>query len=185
MKGSIARTILVAVLLTTVYAVIQASVPKGNCYDTGYALAMSGKERLLLRTETRLSALSLQTDQRRGKQRAKEEITPSSLLQAPVECDTALSYLDHALAEAFELKDAHLIVVARVGTGERLRVNRERLSGIEEYMKRKFPSLKYVMAEGSKVNGLGRVELYVGGRLLYAMSIKKNARGFCDEPIRS
>ena len=102
----------------------------------------------------------------------------------PVSCERAMSDLDVSLIEMLKLKDSYLIVIARLGTGEHSnRLNRYRLEGVEEYMKRKLPDVKYVLAEGKRVKGLGRVELYVGGKLLRTMPIKKNAKGYCEEPV--
>ena len=105
------------------------------------------------------------------------------LLDEPVSCDDVLLYLDDAVRRAKEMKDTYLIVIARLGKGETARrLNQTRLLAIESYIKRKGTS-KYLLAEGNKTDGLGRIELYVGGRLLHTMPIVKNAKTFCPTPV--
>jgi hypothetical protein len=102
--------------------------------------------------------------------------------QGPVGCDSASGYLDFAVMDTLKLEGAYLIIVARLGTGEKSRrLKQHRLAMIEEYIKRRGDlNLKYVLAEGGRVRGLGRVELYVGGRLFRSMPLKKN-KGYCDD----
>jgi len=105
-------------------------------------------------------------------------VMPSS--QEPMDCDSAASYLDFAVIATRELKGAYLIMIARLGAGETSRrLNQHRLSVVEEYVLRRGSDLKYILAEGSRVKGLGQIELYVGGRLSRIMPFKKNATGYC------
>jgi hypothetical protein len=100
--------------------------------------------------------------------------------QEPIDCDSAASYLDFAVIATRELEGAYLILIARLGTGETSRrLNQHRLSVVEEYVLRRGSDLKYVLAEGGRVKGLGQIELYVGGRLSRIMPFKKNASGYC------
>lgn len=104
-------------------------------------------------------------------------------LDEPVNCDDVLLYLDDAVGRAKDLKDTYLIIVGRLGKGETSRrLNQMRLLAIESYIKRKGAS-KYLTAEGNRTEGLGRIELYVGGRLLHLMPITKNAKTFCATPV--
>ena len=108
----------------------------------------------------------------------EETLVPSS--QEPVGCDAASGYLDHAVIDTLKLEGASLIIIARLGTGEKSsRLNQQRLSVEEEYIKRRGSNLKYILAQGDRVVGLGRVELYVGGRLLHILPFKKNAKSHC------
>ena len=113
--------------------------------------------------------------------KSKEDIVTAPP-QGPVGCDSASGYLDFAVIDTLKLEGAYLIIVARLGTGEKSsRLNQYRLAMIEEYIKRRGDlNLKYVLAEGSRVRGLGRVELYVGGRLFRSLPLKKN-KGYCDD----
>ena len=106
--------------------------------------------------------------------------TPKSLDQWPMECEGAATRLDFAVVNTRKLEGAYLILIARLGTGEVSRsLNQARLSSVEEYVLRRGSDLKYVLAQGSRVKGLGRLEIYVGGRLADMMPLRKNAKGYC------
>jgi len=106
--------------------------------------------------------------------------TPKSLDQWPMECEGAATRLDFAVLNTRKLEGAYLILIARLGTGElSSSLNQARLSGVEEYVRRTGSDLKYVLAQGSRVKGLGRLEIYVGGKLAEIMPLRKNAKGYC------
>jgi len=106
--------------------------------------------------------------------------TPKSLDQWPMECEGAATRLDFAVVNTRKLEGAYLILIARLGTGElSSSLNQARLSGVEEYVRRTGSDLKYVLAQGSRVKGLGRLEIYVGGKLAEIMPLRKNAKGYC------
>jgi hypothetical protein len=106
--------------------------------------------------------------------------TPKSLDQWPMECEGAATRLDFAVVNTRKLEGAYLILIARLGTGEfSSSLNQARLSGVEEYVRRMGSDLKYVLAQGSRVKGLGRIEIYVGGQLAEIMPLRKNAKGYC------
>lgn len=100
----------------------------------------------------------------------------------PVNCEDVMLYLDDSINRTNQNKDAYLIVIGQLGRRERAGLNRIRLAQIESYLKRKFNG-RLVTAEGARVDGLGRVMIYVGGRLTYTMPIRKNSRFFCASPI--
>lgn len=109
-----------------------------------------------------------------------ERQTPKSLDQWPMECEGAATRLDFAVVNTRKLEGAYLILIARLGTGEfSSSLNQARLSGVEEYVRRTGSDLKYVLAQGSRVKGLGRLEIYVGGKLADIMPLRKNAKGYC------
>lgn len=106
--------------------------------------------------------------------------TPKSLDQWPMECEGAAQRLDFAVVNTRKLEGAYLILIARLGTGEFSRsLNQARLSIVEEYVLRRGSDLKYVLAQGSRVKGLGRLEVYVGGKLADIMPLRRNAKGYC------
>jgi hypothetical protein len=114
-----------------------------------------------------------------AQQKSGGKAAPSSP-QEVMPCSSAIEYLDFAMIGTRKLEGAYLIIIARLGAGETSsRLNKRRLFIVDEYIKRNNSDLKYVLAEGSRVNGLGRIELYVGGQLSYAMPLVKNARGYC------
>lgn len=102
------------------------------------------------------------------------------LSQWPMECEGAAARLDFAVIDTEKIDGSHLIIIAHLGDGELSnRLNQTRLAVIEEYILRRGPDLKYVLAQGARVKGLGRVEVYVGGRLKEIMPYKKNAKNYC------
>jgi hypothetical protein len=108
------------------------------------------------------------------------EQTLRPLDQWPMECEGAAASLDSAVIDTKKLGETYLIMIARLGTGETSsRLNHIRLAIAEEYVLRRGSDLKYVLAEGPRVKGLGRLELYVGGRLKEVLPFKRNARGYC------
>jgi hypothetical protein len=122
----------------------------------------------------------IQVDGTKRITKSRMAVFPSQ--EQPTECDAATGRLDHAVIDTRKMEGAYLIIVARLGTGEKSRrLNQNRLAVVEEYVLRRGTDLKLVLAESSRVKGLGRIELYVGGRLLYVMPLKKNAPGYCLE----
>src|SRR5207247_3130982 len=71
-----------------------------------------------------------------------------------------------------------VIAIARLGDGEQKPdLNRRRLHNVRTYLA-EFDgrsSERVVMAEGERVNGYGRIELYVDGKLFYVLMISPNA----------
>ncbi|HEV8429283.1 MAG TPA: hypothetical protein VGQ41_15385 [Pyrinomonadaceae bacterium] len=112
-----------------------------------------------------------------NKQESQKNQPP--LEQWPMECEGAASRLDFAVIDTKKSPDTYLIIVARLGTGEPFNLNQIRLANAKEYVLRRGTDLKYVLAVGERVSGLGRLEVYVGGRLAQIMPFKKNAKGYC------
>ena len=100
--------------------------------------------------------------------------------QWPMECEGAAMRLDTAVIDTTKMDGAYLIIIARVGTGEPQGLNQIRLTVAEEYVLRRGADLRYVLGEGKRLKGLGRLELYVGGRLADIMPFKKNSKGHCQ-----
>jgi hypothetical protein len=110
-----------------------------------------------------------QTDQR-ATRRAEIEIKPAN-------CERHILILEDA-HHAVD-KDGLLILIARLGDGEnRQDFNRRRLHNartyLTEYLKLRAPET-IITAEGERVKGYGRIELYVGGKLHYVLALKRNA----------
>lgn len=73
--------------------------------------------------------------------------------------------------------DAFVIIIARPGSGDRVReMNRRRLHNIREYLTyiREVPPRKIIVAEGERVKGRGRVEVYAGGRMVAVFNVGPN-----------
>jgi len=96
----------------------------------------------------------------------------------PINCEDFQGYLDDAILRWQKLKGTYFILIARLGARERgTQLNRYRLAYIEDYLKRH--KVEYIVAQGSQVNGLGRMEFYVGGRVVTVIPIKSNTRSVC------
>ena len=69
-------------------------------------------------------------------------------------------------------------MIARLGDSEqRQELNRRRLHNARTYLvefEHRSPQT-IITAEGERVKGYGRVELYVGGKLFYVLMIRPNA----------
>ena len=94
----------------------------------------------------------------------------------PTNCEFHVATLDAANDQAG--KDGLVIVIARLGDGERrYDLNRRRLHNVRTYLvefDRRSPQT-IITAEGERISGYGRVELYVGGKLFYVLMIRPNA----------
>jgi len=96
----------------------------------------------------------------------------------PINCEDFQAHLDHAIIEWRKLEDTRLILIARLGTGERdKKLNRARLSYVEDYLKTR--NVNYLLTEGDRIKGLGRLEVYVGGHLVMSIPIEKRATRLC------
>lgn len=118
-----------------------------------------------------------------GSSSVKKAVTAHEFQQVvrpdkPINCETFQAHLDNAIIEWMKLKGTHLILIARLGTGEQDHdLSRARLDYVENYLKRK--NVQFVLAEGSYVEGFGRIEVYVGGRLTMSIPVAKNAKQLC------
>ncbi len=71
-------------------------------------------------------------------------------------------------------KDQPIIIIARLGTGENARsLNRRRLRQAADYLNRRIPRDRIIIAEGERVRGLGRIEFYVAGKLYIIFKVKR------------
>ncbi|HEV2915268.1 MAG TPA: hypothetical protein VGX92_18460 [Pyrinomonadaceae bacterium] len=104
--------------------------------------------------------------------------------QRPVSCESFAALMDNAVIKWHEEPGGtYLIIIARPGEGEKTsNLSRSRLNDVEQYLKR-YETIKYVTAVGSPLKGLGRVELYVGGRLSTVISVRKNSRNVCSGQV--
>ena len=98
-------------------------------------------------------------------------------------CEDALALLDTAALDAMKDPDSYIIVIARLGDRERsTALNQRRLKAVLERLNDKARN-KVAGASGARVSGSGRVEIYVGGKLLYVLSYSRNGiidcRGCC------
>lgn len=103
----------------------------------------------------------------------------------PMNCERHLLVLEGAHQAAG--KDGLIILIARLGNGEyRQELSRHRLHSasayLTDYVRVRSPE-SIITAEGQRVNGYGRIELYVGGKLFYVLALRRNAElsvGSCE-----
>src|SRR5262249_14634611 len=94
----------------------------------------------------------------------------------PTNCEFHIATLDAAHNQAG--KEGLVVAIARRGDAEqRPELNRRRLHNVRTYLvefDHRSPKT-IITAEGERVTGYGRIELYVGGKLYYVLMIRSNA----------
>ncbi len=95
----------------------------------------------------------------------------------PQNCEMNLQDLEHARNLARQETNGFLIIVARLGDGERRReLNYRRLHNVRLQLTLiGAASDKIVVAEGERIRGLGRVEFYVRGEFIGALPGRRGA----------
>lgn len=105
---------------------------------------------------------------------AEEERTPGS--QAPIDHEIWLARIDRALASMDDCRGKFLIAVAHLGEGEKGNtLSKDRLRYVEEIVQSRGVKISFVAAEGNRVSGLGRVELYACSDLVSVLPYGRNA----------
>jgi hypothetical protein len=96
-----------------------------------------------------------------------------------VNCEDALALIDTAAVDMMNQPDENVIAVARLGDRESSRrLNQQRLNDVMQRLSEKTRN-RAVGATGRRINGKGRVELYVHGRLAYVILFRTNHRIDC------
>lgn len=112
-------------------------------------------------------------------QEKPEPQIPFAFSKTPMNCETNLFRIETITRLAVSEIDQGgvLIAIARIGDGERSReLNQRRLHNIQAYLTEYQPMKPrdVVTAEGSRVEGYGRVEIYLGGKLVDVFLIQRN-----------
>ncbi len=108
-----------------------------------------------------------------------QEAPPFESPKTPVNCEMALSYVNDALvrySSKTSNTDSFLIVIFRLGDGENFpNLNLKRMETLKSYIQSvdKKQNIKAVFAQGERVKGLGTIEIYMDGKLLYSLPIEK------------
>ena len=117
-------------------------------------------------------------------QRTPGTTPPSQVETKPTNCEFNVSVLTGAHRAAGD--GSLVIMIARLGTGEtRKELNNRRLHNARTFLiefGQRVPQT-IVTAEGNRVDGYGRVELYVGGKLFHVLMMRLNddlAVGACS-----
>lgn len=95
----------------------------------------------------------------------------------PTNCENHIAVLEAANHDAG--KDGLIILMGRLGSGDnRHDLNRHRLHSarayLTDYLNVRSPNT-IIIAEGERVQGYGRIDIYVGGKLYHVFAIKPNA----------
>ncbi len=118
-------------------------------------------------------------------QLATAPLTP----QPPGNCESNAARLDVARNKSREAgADKVTIVIARLGTGEQLReLNRRRLYTVRSYLTAMgLSSQRLITAEGDRIQGYGRLEVYIGGKLVEVLAVERSQDlpvGICDNDL--
>jgi hypothetical protein len=97
-------------------------------------------------------------------QSPRTQNVPRHPIERPTNCEDTGLFRDEVVVAAREAPEADVILIARLGTGERSRTLSQRRLKALASMFRSWSGLATVVAEGEAVGGLGRVEAYVAGR---------------------
>ncbi len=105
--------------------------------------------------------------------------------EKPENSETNYSYLQHLLTSIQKEPNPNgvIILIARLGKDEtRRELNRRRLYNVSFLYKVTFgiPAEKIVVAQGEKVDGYGRVEIYWNGEMIGALPVFKNKDIYVD-----
>jgi hypothetical protein len=127
----------------------------------------SSKKDLLLQVENK----------QRGGEGAQQ---PPYVAPSPVTCESFATLVDNARVEWQQIPGSFIIFIVRLGEGEKSgQLISHRFRDIEDYLKRD-KDIRYILAQGNRTDGLGKIELYVGGRLSAVIPVKKNGKGVCS-----
>lgn len=94
----------------------------------------------------------------------------------PTNCESTKAEFD-LIAQTANERKSNVIVIARLGRGERsASINRLRLRQLREWLLqvRGYTPDRIITAESERVNGLGRVEVYINGKPFIIYYLKRN-----------
>ena len=119
-----------------------------------------------------------------GRSGAQTSDAPEKYVEIANNCESNIARLDniHSMAD----KEGLIIAIARLGNGEwRSDLNRRRLHNLKLWLKeiRGREMKTIITAEGERVRGRGRIEIYIRGKLVDVLGLGKGedlAVGSCD-----
>ncbi len=119
-----------------------------------------------------------------GHAAAQNAESPETYVAIGNTCESNIARLDRIHSEAGN--DGLVIAIARLGDGEQSqRLNQRRLRNIRLYLERvrgRAPKT-IITAESDRARGRGRVEIYVGGKLMDVLGLRRSEdlyAGSCD-----
>lgn len=108
--------------------------------------------------------------------RTSAQNRPSSSPIPPDNCEGNSARLDSVRNKSIAAgENKTTIAIARLGSGEQSRdLNRRRLYTVRAYLSAMgLPSEKLITAEGERVESYGRIEVYIDGKLVEALSVER------------
>lgn len=104
-------------------------------------------------------------------------LKPWGILEKPLNCEENVIHIEIAAELTVESqRDSVLIVIARLGDNESSQqLNRRRLHNLRVSLTENLhvDPRKLVMASGEKVRGNGRMEFYLGGKLIGGLLVER------------
>lgn len=119
----------------------------------------------------------------------KQSTTDPTAFQPPDNCEGNAARLDVVRNKSIAAGENKVtITVARLGNDEQSRdLNRRRLYTVRTYLTAMgLPSQRLITAEGDRVQGYGRIEVYIGGELVEVLSVERCKDlpvGICDNDL--
>jgi hypothetical protein len=101
----------------------------------------------------------------------------------PQNCELSLALIDDALLKAREMRGTSLIIISRLGQGEKNAKLHDTRLGFVEVRLKSLGYDDYVTAIGKNAKTSGRVEFYVGGSLFQVIELTKNSKQFCADSM--
>jgi hypothetical protein len=99
----------------------------------------------------------------------------------PTTCEYIKNALDYARMGTRKVENSYLLLIFRPGRAEKsTSISEDRTKFIRSILLSRDPTFdrQLVMAQGKVVNDLGRLEIYVGGKLEWDVYFKKNKAGW-------
>jgi hypothetical protein len=100
----------------------------------------------------------------------KDNLLPSPT--EPLGCELASRYIDDVISRTVEDKDSTLIVLISLAKNEPNSIAKKRVQDITIYLKNRGLS-NFKIGIGENTDGIGSINFYVKGYLLYSLPVKK------------
>jgi hypothetical protein len=99
----------------------------------------------------------------------------------PVNCETALFYLDVLAGKVREHRYEYIVVIGRVGKSEKsAKYNQVRLKSFKAHLSNRLSeNVKIVTATGDKAQGNAQLEFYIGDNLFNVLTFAHNNVASC------
>lgn len=96
--------------------------------------------------------------------------------ETPSDCEYVRHALDESLIRTSKNENSNVIFIFRLGKDENSKkILAQRVKTVKSHLKFRVPNFnRFVIAEGEKNSGLGKLEIYVEGRLVWELYAKKN-----------